>query len=442
MTRLLVVMGSGETSPTMIKTHRSLFERLGPAPVPAVLLDTPVGFQENAEIIATKAVEYFRESVGRDVDVASWRRAAPDADPVEYETMLARVRSARYVFAGPGSPSYALKQWSGSQVPLALAEKLRSGGCVTFASAAAVTLGRFAVPVYEIYKVGEDPRWLDGLNLIAEAGLDAVVIPHFDNAEGGNHDTRFCYLGERRLALMEQQLPPSTFILGVDEHTACVIDLDAGTATVEGRGVITVRRAGQIATVAGGSTVALADLRELAEKGGVRREAAAPVAAPARPVPDARRGVRCWRRSTGSSVPSTTRSPAAMPRGGARGPRARTDARSTGRATHCSPTSSTAGDLRSGRWSFGWASSPRRAPPTRAKRCAPSSRACSRAATRHADRPALGRGRRHPRPPRGRGNRGARRTRRHLVGARVPSGPPPVPPPSGPSRGPEGALLS
>ena len=35
---------------------------------------------------------------------------------------------------------------------------------------------------------------------MAEAGLDAVVIPHFDNAEGGNHDTRFCYLGERRLA--------------------------------------------------------------------------------------------------------------------------------------------------------------------------------------------------------------------------------------------------
>jgi hypothetical protein len=202
---------------------------------------------------------------------------------VQYETMLARVRSARYVFAGPGSPSYALKQWAGSQVPLALAEKLRSGGCVTFASAAAVTLGRFAVPVYEIYKVGDDPQWLDGLNLIAEAGLDAVVIPHFDNAEGGNHDTRFCYLGERRLALMERLLPPSTFILGVDEHTACIIDPEAQTATVEGRGAITARRAGQIATVANGSTVSLAQLRELAEKGASPRKAARPTAASAPP---------------------------------------------------------------------------------------------------------------------------------------------------------------
>ena len=31
-------------------------------------------------------------------------------------------------------------------------------------------------------------------------GLPAVVVPHYDNAEGGHHDTRFCYLGERRLA--------------------------------------------------------------------------------------------------------------------------------------------------------------------------------------------------------------------------------------------------
>jgi cyanophycinase-like exopeptidase len=292
VTRLLVIMGSGETSPTMIKVHRSLFERLGEgagpkhSAVPAVLLDTPVGFQENAEIIAAKAVEYFRESVGREMEVATWRRAPAADDPVGYETMLTRVRAARYVFAGPGSPSYALKQWAGSDVPDALAEKLRTGGCVTFASAAALTLGRFTVPVYEIYKVGDDPRWLDGLNLVAEAGLDAVVIPHFDNAEGGNHDTRFCYLGERRLAMMERLLPETTFVLGVDEHTACIIDLDAQTATVDGRGGVTVRRAGQVSTVTNGSTVPLTQLREMAERG-VRPIEVQPPSAPPRPAPGA-----------------------------------------------------------------------------------------------------------------------------------------------------------
>ena len=73
MTGLLVIMGSGETAPTMIKTHRMLFERLGPAP--AVLLDTPYGFQTNADDISARAVEYFAVSVGRTVEAAELRRA-------------------------------------------------------------------------------------------------------------------------------------------------------------------------------------------------------------------------------------------------------------------------------------------------------------------------------------------------------------------------------
>ncbi len=261
--RLLVIMGSGETSPTMSKVHRDLFSRLGPPPVPAVLLDTPYGFQENADDISAKALAYFRESVQREMTVASFRSAAA-AEPVAHETMLTRLRQARYVFAGPGSPSYALSQWAASQVPAVLGDTLRHGGCMVFASAAAVTLGPLALPVYEIYKVGQEPHWLEGLDLMAEAGLPAVVVPHFNNAEGGNHDTRYCYMGERRLAALESMLPDGVFILGVDEHTACILDLDAGTATVAGLGAVTVRRGGVMAPVASGQTVAIAELAQSA----------------------------------------------------------------------------------------------------------------------------------------------------------------------------------
>ena len=176
MTRLLVIMGSGETSPTMIKVHRSLFARLGEsetAAVPAVLLDTPVGFQENAGDVTARAIAYFRDSVGVDAGVASYR-SAKGTDPVDYETMLARLREARYVFAGPGSPSYALEQWRPSLVPDLLADKLRHGGGVTFASAAALVLGTHCIPVYEIYKVGADPYWLEGLDLLSATGLRAL----------------------------------------------------------------------------------------------------------------------------------------------------------------------------------------------------------------------------------------------------------------------------
>lgn len=262
--RLLAIMGSGETSPTMVTPHRRLLARLGPPPVPAVLLDTPFGFQANASLLAARAVEYFRESVGLDIEVAGWRSAGGGGD-LAAERSLARLRTARYVFAGPGSPSYALRQWAGSPVPGALADKLDRGGCITFASAAALTLGVATVPVYEIYKVGEDPHWLDGLDLLSRAGLSAAVIPHYDNAEGGNHDTRFCYLGEPRLAAMEEQLPDDAFVLGVDEHTGLVLDLGAGTATVVGRGKVTVRRRGRSVEFPSGTAMPVADLRGAAE---------------------------------------------------------------------------------------------------------------------------------------------------------------------------------
>jgi hypothetical protein len=245
-------MGSGETSPTMVKTHRSLLERMGG---PAVLLDTPFGFQENADDIAAKAVEYFRQSVGFDVAVAGLR-TEEGMDPLAAE----RLRAAQYVFAGPGSPSYALRLWRDSVVPDVLRAKLRDGGCVVFASAAALTLGVVTVPVYEIYKVGAPPEWLPGLDLLSEAGLRAAVIPHYNNAEGGNHDTRYCYLGERRLQVLEASLPEDCFVLGVDEHTGLVLDLDAGSASVVGLGGVTVRRHGASSVVPAGSTVAISSL--------------------------------------------------------------------------------------------------------------------------------------------------------------------------------------
>ncbi|HZT65179.1 MAG TPA: hypothetical protein VFA11_05270 [Acidimicrobiales bacterium] len=277
--RLLAIMGSGETSPTMVTTHKQLLERVGPPPVPAVLLDTPFGFQENADELSARAVSYFEHNVGASLDVASFRSAGDAADTLAYERTLNQLRAARYVFAGPGSPSYALAQWSDSGIPAILADKLDGGGCVCFASAAALTLGLLTVPVYEIYKVGAPVHWLEGLDLLSRAGLRAAVIPHFNNAEGGTHDTRFCYLGERRLALLEEQMPDDSVVLGVDEHTGCILDLANGTATVVGLGVVTVRRRGVTQELAAGSEVKIEELGEMAA-GAAPGPITAPAASP------------------------------------------------------------------------------------------------------------------------------------------------------------------
>lgn len=254
---LLVIMGSGETAPTMVKPHRAIFDRVGDGS--AVLLDTPYGFQLNADDISTRATGYFRASVGRHVDVVSWRAAPPPG--LDRERALAALREAGWVFAGPGSPTYALRQWRDTPIPGLLGDTLDRGGVVIFASAAALTLGSHTVPVYEIYKAGIDPHWVPGLDLMSRAtGLAAAVIPHYDNAEGGHHDTRFCYLGEQRLAALERELPPETFVLGVDEHTGVLIDRGTRTATVVGNGTMTIRRRGSQTVYPTGSVVPFADL--------------------------------------------------------------------------------------------------------------------------------------------------------------------------------------
>ncbi len=261
--RVLAIMGSGETAPTMARVHRALFDRFGDAPVAGAILDTPYGFQENADDLSARTVDFFATSVGRRIAVASLRTR--DVDAVTQATAVARLREARYVMAGPGSPSYALRHWLGGPVPDALAAKLADGGVVTMASAAALTLGLVTIPVYEIYKVGEDPHWLDGLDLLTAAtGLRAAVVPHYDNAEGGNHDTRFCYLGERRLRVLEAALPDGAFILGVDGHTALVMDLEQGTASIEGLGGVTVRVAGRSRFFESGTALPIATLGEVA----------------------------------------------------------------------------------------------------------------------------------------------------------------------------------
>jgi hypothetical protein len=301
--RILAFMGSGETAPTMVTPHREIVARLGNAPPRAVLLDTPYGFQENGPEITQRAVEYFAKRVQLTIDAAGY--PGPLAtDPAQRgagaeAAALARVRTANFVFAGPGSPSYALAAWRGSPIPEALAAKLVEGGALVFASAAALTLGRFTIPVYEIYKVGQPVQWLDGLDLLRAAGFEGscVVIPHYDNAEGGTHDTRFCYLGERRLAAMEALLPDDAWVLGVDEHTAVIVDLDARTVAVSGRGALTVRRRGASRRFAAGEQLDLDALLAIA-----RGEASAP------------------RREPGPAVPAATAGAAAAPTPGERSP--------------------------------------------------------------------------------------------------------------------------
>ncbi len=279
--RVLAIIGSGETSPTMVTAHRELISRLGLTSPQAIVLATPYAFQENAADVSARTRRYFADSVGLQVRVAAG--TSPNADPAMAPPLIppdeedearqaAGIRAADWVFAGPGSPSYALAHWQAGPVAAGLRDRVLAGdGLTVLASAAAATAGRFTLPVYEIYKAGGAPRWLDGLDLLGSFGLTVALIPHYDNAEGGRYDTRYCYLGERRLAAMERSLPADAAVLGVDEHTAVLIDLRTGDVEIRGRGGMTVRRSGHSVVLPAGTRLPLAELRELVQ--GVRRAA-------------------------------------------------------------------------------------------------------------------------------------------------------------------------
>lgn len=241
----------------MTKVHRGLLAHLETPR--AVNLNTPYGFQENVPQMTEKLLAYFSTSLHLDM-AALDLRAYDSATPEQRQHFRDAVRRANYVFAGPGSPSYALRQW----VPLRLVDDLASvlaqDGVVCFSSAAALTLGQLTPPVYEIYKSGAGLEWLPGLDLMGAIGLNCVVLPHYNNAEGRDYDTSRCYIGERRLRLLEEMLAPDVGVLGVDEHTAAVIDLEHRTLSVTGKGQAHWRVNGQVNDFANASVIPLDDL--------------------------------------------------------------------------------------------------------------------------------------------------------------------------------------
>ncbi|MEW6441926.1 MAG: hypothetical protein AB1640_13405 [bacterium] len=277
----IALMGSGELAATMVEVHKELIAALG-EPRRAAFLDTPAGFQLNADQISQKAVEYFRRHVRHPLEVVSFK-SAETAAPFEAEKAYDSLRQADFVLVGPGSPTYALRQWLGTPIPEILATRVEAGGCLVAASAAALTVGRFTLPVYEIYKVGEPLHWVEGMDVLGRLGFGLVVIPHWNNAEGGTHDTRFCYMGELRLERLESLLPEDVRILGLDEHTACLLDLERDEAVVKGAGRVTLRRRWDELSFASGERFSLDVLRKGMVAGG--RAAAAPQPATAAPTP-------------------------------------------------------------------------------------------------------------------------------------------------------------
>ena len=239
MTGSITLVGAGELMAAMSSIHRAAIKRLG-APPRAVFLDTTAGFETNVDAIGAKAVEYYSHHLQTDLTIASYRNR-DRASTAEVASAVRAIRDANLIFAGPGSPTYAIRQWRDSPVWQAVIDGFEAGADLLFDSAASISLGRYALPVYEVYKAGEDPYWADGLDVMAKLGLQLAIVPHFDDNSGGdNYDSRFCYMGARRFDELQEKLPPEVTILGIDAYTCVCFDPSTRTAGVTGQGGLTL----------------------------------------------------------------------------------------------------------------------------------------------------------------------------------------------------------
>jgi len=237
----LALFGSGETSPSGQPIHERMLRELTP-PVRIAILETPAGFQPNSEIVAGKVGEFMEkrlQNFAPQVSIVPARKKGTAFDPDD-PAIVAPILECNYIFAGPGSPTYMARQLAGTLALRHMIERHRQGAYLCMASAASLAIGARVIPVYEVFKVGDDPHWEIGLDLLKPYGLELAIVPHWNNSEGGDElDTSRCFVGRARMEELRQQLPPSTRILGIDEHTAVIFDFEQSCCLVLGKGTVT-----------------------------------------------------------------------------------------------------------------------------------------------------------------------------------------------------------
>jgi cyanophycinase-like exopeptidase len=259
---LIALVGSGETT----RYGGQVFERLVaryPTGSTIAILETPAGFELNSPAVAGRVAGYLRKRLKNhlpDIQVIPARAKGSKLSP-DNPQVIQPLASASLVFMGPGSPSYAVRQLAGSLAWKKIGERFWQGASLVFASAAAIACGKLALPIYEIYKVGEDPHWKPGLDFFGTIGLDVTIIPHWNNTDGGTElDTSCCFMGASRFRQLHDRLPEAVTVVGIDEMTSLVIDLAGECCDVMGMGQVHVLRDKSENNFQAGKTFALTEL--------------------------------------------------------------------------------------------------------------------------------------------------------------------------------------
>jgi cyanophycinase len=216
MNGLIALVGAGEYLPVMDEIDRQLLASVntdGRTPR-VVCLPTAAGQEGDASVDRwlRMGVEHF-EALGAEVTAARIIDRASADDPA-WETSL---ENADLIYFSGGNPMYLYETMQGSRAWNAAQKAWGRGAVYAGCSAGAMILAQ-RVPNFRIAGLTS----IDAFQIIPAT----FVIPHFDRMRG---------LWSAYLFGVRRQLKDDQFILGVDEDTALVGNLD-DTWQVMGRG--------------------------------------------------------------------------------------------------------------------------------------------------------------------------------------------------------------
>jgi cyanophycinase-like exopeptidase len=232
----IAFLGSGETSLAGGRIFEALAREIKD-PLRIALMETPAGFELNSKQVVGRVGDFMKNRLQNYkpvVDIIPARRKNSAFSPDDPE-IIKPLLYANIIFMGPGSPTYAIRHLKDTLAWNVIRARHRLGATLIFASAATISISAHALPVYEIYKVGQDVHMVEGLNLFADFGLHVSFIPHWNNAEGGvDLDTSRCFIGMDRFAEWCNLIPPENETIGLDEHTGLILDFETGLCEVNG----------------------------------------------------------------------------------------------------------------------------------------------------------------------------------------------------------------
>jgi hypothetical protein len=211
-------------------------------------LETPAGFEPNSDLVAGKIRDFLSRRLQNyqpDIQVLPARRRGTDYSP-DNPDIVDPILEADEILLGPGSPTYGVRQLKDSLALQMIAARHRLGGTLFLSSSAPISFGTYTLPVYEIYKAGLDLHWVEGLNFLSAYGLSLSYVTHWNNREGGDElDTSCCYIGQARFKQLQARLPKEHTLVGIDEHTALILDFDQQCIHVGGKDTVTVLHGGE-----------------------------------------------------------------------------------------------------------------------------------------------------------------------------------------------------